>query len=133
MDRLRSWFPDREFFMRSQGQVRFIKISSRTQMISAAIAAVLAMGWAITMISAAWTQYRAEAERLSLLEREAKVATATERVNAYREDLNVVGEDLTKRMEFLEQMTMRGWLPHAAMRVAWPGVWPANKNRKVIA
>jgi murein DD-endopeptidase MepM/ murein hydrolase activator NlpD len=103
--RLRSWFPDREFFMRSQGQVRFIKISSRVQMVGAAIVAILALAWAITMISAAWTQYRAEADRLSLLEREAKVATATERVNAYREDLNLVSEDLGKRMEFLEQMT----------------------------
>jgi murein DD-endopeptidase MepM/ murein hydrolase activator NlpD len=104
-NRLRSWFPDREFFMRSQGQVRFIKISSRVQMVAAAIAAGLALAWAITMASAAWTQYRAEADRLSLIEREAKVATATERVNAYREDLDLVGEDLTKRMEFLEQMT----------------------------
>ena len=27
--RLQHWFPDREFFMRSQGHVRFIKVSSR--------------------------------------------------------------------------------------------------------
>ncbi len=105
VDRLRSWFPDREFFMRSQGQVRFIKISSRVQMVAAAIAAGLAIAWVISLATMAWTQYRAEAERLSLLEREAKVATATERVNAYREDLDLVGEDLSKRMEFLEQMT----------------------------
>lgn len=103
--RLRDWFPDREFFMRSQGQVRFIRISARLQMISAALVLVLALAWAISMGGAAWTQYRAEADRLSLLEREARVATATERVDAYRHDLDSVTQDLVKRQEFLEQMT----------------------------
>lgn len=103
--RLRSWFPDREFFMRSQGQVRFIKISSRVQMIGAAIVLALLLGWGISMGAMAWTQYRAQADRLSLLEREAKIATATERVNSYRDDLDSVAQDLVKRQEFLEQMT----------------------------
>ena len=35
--RVRSWFPEREFFMRSQGQVRFITLSSRFQMTAAAL------------------------------------------------------------------------------------------------
>lgn len=103
--RLRSWFPDREFFMRSQGQVRFIKISSRVQMIGAGMVLALLLGWGISMGAMAWSQYRAQADRLSLLEREAKVATATERVNAYRHDLDSVAKDLVKRQEFLEQMT----------------------------
>lgn len=102
---MRNWFPDREFFMRSQGQVRFIRISSRLQMIAAAVALALALGWAVSVGGAAWSQYRAEADRLSLLEREAKVATATERVDAYRHDLDAVTQDLVKRQEFLEQMT----------------------------
>src|SRR3546814_3814472 len=64
--------------MRSQGQVRFIRISARLQMFAAGIALVLALAWAGSMAAAAWTQYRAEADRLSLLEREAKVATRSE-------------------------------------------------------
>lgn len=103
-DRLRRWFPDREFFMRSQGQVRFIKISSRVQMAAAAIAFALLLGWAISMGAAAWTQYRAQADRISLLEREAKVATAQERLDVYGSDLEGVKEDLVRRQEFLESM-----------------------------
>lgn len=103
-DRLRRWFPDREFFMRSQGQVRFIKISSRVQMTAAAIAFALLLGWAISMGAAAWTQYRAQADRISLLEREAKVATAQERLDVYGSDLEGVKEDLVRRQEFLESM-----------------------------
>ena len=102
---MRNWFPDREFFMRSQGQVRFIKISSRVQIAAAAITLGLLMGWAISMGAMAWTQYRAQADRMSLLEREAKVATATERVDAYRDNIDAVAQDLIKRQEFLEQMT----------------------------
>ena len=104
-ERLRRWFPDREFFMRSQGQVRFIKISSRVQMAAAAVVLALLVGWGISMATMAWTQYRAASDRASLLEREAKVATATERVNAYRDNLQAVTEDLVKRQEFLEQIT----------------------------
>ena len=44
----------------------------------------------------------AEADRLSLLDREARVATAEERVDAYGDDIAAVKEDLNRRMEFLE-------------------------------
>ncbi len=102
---MRSWFPDREFFMRSQGHVRFIKVSSRVQMAAAAVVVGLLIGWALSLGAMAWTKYQAEANRLSLLEREAKVATAEERRAAYGENLQAVADDLQRRQEFLEQMT----------------------------
>ncbi|MDC0887368.1 DUF5930 domain-containing protein, partial [Altererythrobacter sp.] len=71
--RLANWFPDREFFMRSQGQVRFIKVSSKIQKVAAATVVVALLVWAISMGSMSWLQYRAQADRLSLLEREAEV------------------------------------------------------------
>jgi len=91
--------------MRSQGQVRFIKISSRVQMVGAGIAATLLVAWAISMAAMAWVQYSTEADRVSLLEREAKIAKSEERVGAYRNDLDAVTQDLIKRQEFLEQIT----------------------------
>lgn len=102
--RLRGWFPDREFFMRSQGQVRFIKISSRFQIWTAAAAVLALLVWAISFAAMGWSQYRAQADRWSLLEREAKVAQSEERVNAYRDDMGEVTQDLVKRQQFLEQM-----------------------------
>lgn len=104
-ERLRRWFPDREFFMRSQGQVRFIKISSRIQMAAAAVVLALLVGWAISMAAMAWTQYRTQADRLSFLQKQAEVASAEERVNAYRQNIDAVAQDLVKRQEFLEQIT----------------------------
>ena len=90
--------------MRSQGQVRFITISSRVQMIAAAVVVAALLAWAISFAAMGWSQYRAQADRWSLLEREAKVARSEERVNAYRDNLSDVTADLAKRQEFLEQM-----------------------------
>ena len=103
-DRLRSWFPDREFFMRSQGQVRFIKISARVQMIAAAVVAALLLAWVLSMGAMAVSQYLAARDRISLLDREATVAKAESRVDAYRDDVKGVASDLEKRQEFLEKM-----------------------------
>jgi len=102
--RLRMWFPEREFFMRSQGQVRFIKISSRFQMIAAAIAGLMLLGWLGTMAAVAVTHYLSTRERLALLDREAQVASAESRVGAYRKGLDSVATDLAKRRDVIEKL-----------------------------
>ena len=103
--RLRIWFPDREFFMRSQGQVRFIKLSSRLQMTVAALVAALAAVWLVSLTAMAASQYLSARDRMSLLDREAKVTRAESRVSAYRGDLGKTTEDLKRRQDFIEQVT----------------------------
>ena len=103
-ERLRTIFPDREFFMRSQGQVRFIKISSRLQIIAAAIAAALLLAWLVSMAAMTVMQYTAQRDRLALVDREAKVATAESRVSHYRENLDGITSDLARRQTFIEEM-----------------------------
>ena len=49
-------------------------------------------------------QWRSSVERVSLLEREADVATSEERLNAYRANLGEVTQDLEKRQDFIEEM-----------------------------
>ncbi|ANY18971.1 Murein DD-endopeptidase MepM [Tsuneonella dongtanensis] len=105
LSRLRTWFPDREFFMRSQGQVRFIKITGRVQMIAAGAVVSALVLWGLSMAVMGWLQYRAAADRLSLLEREATVAKSEERVGAYRANIQDVADDLKARQDFLEEMT----------------------------
>lgn len=103
--RLRSWFPEREFFMRSQGQVRFIKISSRVQIAAAAIAVGATSFWAVSLGAMGISQYLAQSERTELLDREARVATAESRVSSYRDDLDAVADDLSARQAFIERMS----------------------------
>ena len=102
LTRLRTWFPDREFFMRSQGQVRFIKVTSRVQMIAASVLVGALLAWGLSMAVMGWLQYRAAADRLSLLDREATVAKAESRVGAYRKDIGAVADDLKRRQTFVE-------------------------------
>jgi murein DD-endopeptidase MepM/ murein hydrolase activator NlpD len=103
-ERLRQWFPDREFFMRAEGQVRFIKISSTLQKRVAGGAVALVMVWLIALAVMAWGQYRAEADLASFAEEKARVATARERLDAYGGNLDRVVDDLQERQEFLEEM-----------------------------
>ncbi len=90
--------------MRSEGNVRFITISSKLQMTAASVAVAALLVWATSMAVAGWTQYRATADRISLIDREAKVATAQERVDAYRDNIDAVATDLVKRQDFIEDM-----------------------------
>jgi len=88
--RLLAWFPEREFFMRSQGQVRFIKVTSRLQIAAAGAAVLLLGGWGVSMGAVAVGHYTSRYERWSLLDREAKVEKAESRVSAYRKNLGGV-------------------------------------------
>ncbi|MFM5917878.1 MAG: peptidoglycan DD-metalloendopeptidase family protein [Novosphingobium sp.] len=101
--RLRTWFPDREFFMRSEGQVRFIKVTSRTQILAASAVVSLLLIWALSMGAMALSSYLSSRDRTSLLEREAKVATSESRLNAYGDNINKVAEDLKRRQDFIEK------------------------------
>ncbi len=101
---MQDWFPEREFFMRSQGQVRFIKISSKLQKRTAALALTASLAVVGSMGVMSVLQYRSSVERVALMEREADVATSEERLEAYRANLGAVTKDLQKRQEFLEGM-----------------------------
>jgi murein DD-endopeptidase MepM/ murein hydrolase activator NlpD len=104
-ERLEGWFPDREFFMRSQGHVRFIKVSSRLQKGAAATALILALGWAGSMSIMAWNKYVAEAEIASFQSEKAQVAKAQERLEAYSGNIENVVSDLEARQKALEAMS----------------------------
>ena len=102
--RMETWFPEREFFMRSQGQVRFIKISAALQKRTAALALTASVAFVGAMGVMSVLQYQSSIERASLMQREESVATAEERLEAYQADIGAVTQDLQKRQEFLEGM-----------------------------
>ena len=95
--RLRLWFPDREFFMRADGHVRFIKVSSKLQIGVAAGVVGIAVLWLVALAVMAWGQYRAETDLASFAREKAQVATASERLKAYGGNLDKVVDDLQQR------------------------------------
>jgi murein DD-endopeptidase MepM/ murein hydrolase activator NlpD len=103
-ERVRAWFPEREFFMRSGGQVRFIRLSAQLQMRVAGLAVAVALGWLASLAVMAWQTHRAEADLAALADQRARVASAEERLKAYGGDLDRVVDDLRQRQDFLEEM-----------------------------
>ena len=91
--------------MRSQGHVRFIKLSSRTQMTVAAIVAFALLVWLVTMMAVTIGQFLSRYDRMQLLEREAAVEKSESRVAAYRDNIDEVAEQIKRRQDFLDKVT----------------------------
>lgn len=102
--------------MRSHGHVRFIKLTTRVQMLAAGGVALLLAIWLAAMAAMAISQFVSTRDRLALLDREAKVTSAESRVSSYRGDLDKVAKDLERRQEFIEQVAQSslGELPKTA-------------------
>ena len=111
--RVRAWFPEREFIMRSDGHVRYLRVSSQLQLTVAAIVAGLLLAWVLTMAAVAIGSMLERRDAISLLTREAKVTSAENRIAAYRKDVDAVADDLDRRQAFIEKMirTYVGELP----------------------
>lgn len=90
--------------MRSQGQVRFVKISAKLQMAVAAAIAAVAFVWFVTMAAVLIARIVSSDDRMALLEREAKVQSAESRVAEYHRNLDSVANDLQQRQDFIEKM-----------------------------
>ncbi len=90
--------------MRSQGQVRFIKISSGLQLAAATLVVALLAAWVVTMAAMTINQYTASRDRIALLDREAKAQRSESRVAQYREGLDSVASDLARRQNFIEEV-----------------------------
>ena len=98
------WFVDREFFMRANGQVRFLKISAVLQR-RIAFGAVLIVGsWLVITLGMAVNQFSVSFERMALSEQEARVQSAEERVASYRNSIDEVTKDLQRRQTMLESL-----------------------------
>ncbi|MES2782952.1 MAG: peptidoglycan DD-metalloendopeptidase family protein [Pseudomonadota bacterium] len=103
-NRIAGWFIDREFFMRANGQVRFLKISAQVQRrVAGTVASVIGV-WLLVTLGMAVNQITVTAQRLALSEQEAKVESAEERVASYRGSIDEVAKDLERRQQMLESL-----------------------------
>jgi len=103
--RLAHWFTDREFFMRSNGQVRFIRVSARAQRRAAGGVALLLLGWIGSLVVVATLRTITPYDRDEMLRRQARVEKAENRVAAYRKGLSDVAADIKRRQDFIEKVT----------------------------
>lgn len=90
--------------MRSQGEVRFIRLSSRMQLAGLGVASLLLTAWCGSMTAVAVERWSAGSDYAALVNREAEVAVAESQVEKYRDGLDEVTADLARRQKFIEQM-----------------------------
>lgn len=106
--RFNNLFVDREFFMRAHGEVRFLKVTAEWQRrVAYSILAVLSL-WLIITLGMVANQFSLSVERMMLVRKQEKVATAEERVSAYRDRIDEVAEDVERRQDLLDTM----WKTH---------------------
>lgn len=101
---LRSLAPEREIFLRTGGQVRFLKISTRFQWIAALSAVAVALLWALGTATMLWNQASVALERSSLASDRAAVATREAKVSAYRRSVDDIAGDIEARQDALEEI-----------------------------
>jgi len=98
-------FTDREFFMRSHGQVRFLTITATLQKrLFYSVAAVLAF-WLVVTLAMMVNQLTVTGERMALAEKEAAVNSTESRVASYKQSIEGIAADLQQRQDILDQMT----------------------------
>jgi murein DD-endopeptidase MepM/ murein hydrolase activator NlpD len=101
------WFPEREIYLRAQGEVRFIRLSSRVQATVAGSLAALAGIWLVltgaTLISG-WQTDRQQDD----LDRHAATVQAQDRhLRASRQQLDERARELEERQQQLEGMVRK--------------------------
>jgi len=106
-NRISNLFIDREFFMRANGQVRFLKVSAKLQRIIAAISLVVVGALLLATLVMALNQYSVSLERMALVEKEAEIQSAEERVATYGKSIDDVAADLSKRQDLLDSLGER--------------------------
>ncbi|ATW03201.1 peptidase M23 [Sphingorhabdus sp. YGSMI21] len=114
--RLDHMFTDREFFMRSHGQVRFLTISAILQKrVFYTVAAALGF-WLLITLAMMVNQLTVTGERMALAQKEAEVNSTESRVADYKASIEDVAADLKQRQDVLDQMTEQfvGEQPEAA-------------------
>ena len=103
--RLDHMFTDREFFMRSHGQVRFLTLSATLQKrIFYSVAAALVAWMLITLVMMV-NQLTVSGERMALAQKEAQVNSTESRVASYKASIKDVAADLKQRQDVLDAMT----------------------------
>ncbi len=101
-NRLAGWFVDREFFMRANGQVRFLRISAKLQRRVATVAASVVGIWLVITLGMMINQVSVSVERLALNAEQDRVESDQERISKYRESVDKVAGELESRQKMVE-------------------------------
>ncbi|MAX14139.1 MAG: peptidase M23 [Sphingobium sp.] len=105
---LRAWWnalcPEREIFLRSGGQVKFLRISRRAQLWTLGGTAALLLGWGGVTAAMAIDGMALKQERAALAAKGQSVAKAAGKVADYRKSVDQLAQDLEARQDFMDEL-----------------------------
>lgn len=102
--RLNALLPEREIFLRSGGQVKFIRITRRAQVATVGLVSATLVGWAGATLSMALTSATIAQERAALAAKGESVAKAAGKVADYRKSVEDLAQDLEARQDFMDDL-----------------------------
>ncbi|MFB0874775.1 MULTISPECIES: peptidoglycan DD-metalloendopeptidase family protein [unclassified Sphingobium] len=102
--RLNALLPEREIFLRSGGQVKFIRITRRAQVATVGLVSAALVGWAGATLSMALTSATVAQERAALAAKGESVAKAAGKVADYRKSVEDLAQDLEARQDFMDDL-----------------------------
>lgn len=103
-DRINALCPEREIFLRSGGQVKFIRISRRAQLAAAGLLSAALIGWAGVTVSMFASSVSVEQQRAALARQGKSVASAASKVEGYRQSVEELAQDLKTRQDFMDDL-----------------------------
>ena len=102
--RLSALCPEREIFLRSGGQVKFIRISKRAQLMALGILSTGLVGWGAVTVSMLASSAAVAHDRAMLDAKGAAVASKARKVDGYRKSVNDLAHDLEARQDFIDDL-----------------------------
>lgn len=96
--------PEREIFLRSGGQVKFIRVSRTAQLVAAGLVSSALIGWAGLTLSMAASGARMEQDRAALTAQGKAVASTASQVATYRKSVDQLAHELEERQDFMDDL-----------------------------
>ncbi|AQA00987.1 peptidase M23 [Sphingopyxis sp. QXT-31] len=96
-------FQDHEIFIRTHGQVRFLRISAKWQKRVALIAAAVLLAWAGATLAVLVNQLLTSGERAAVAQQQAAAAADLARIAKYRDSVAETAADLAERQDQLDE------------------------------
>lgn len=102
--RIAALAPEREIFVRAGGTVRFIRISTRAQVMAAGLLLLALAAWLSVLGTTLWHRSSVEAAERRLRAEQSAVDSAQARVKADMRSVDSVADDLEARQDALDAM-----------------------------
>jgi murein DD-endopeptidase MepM/ murein hydrolase activator NlpD len=122
-------FAEREIFLRTHGQVRFIRITARAQKIAAAVAIFALLAWGGLTLAMAYNQASVSIDRQLLSVQKQSVAGEAKAVSAYKNSVGDIAKELDRRQDMLDEMVRSQFGPQTLDKAVvgqQPATNPAN-------